>query len=187
MPTKPPFVLGLLLLVILVTVGCNGPAFPERDGRAYLEQHGYSAEVVDAVLHRKPLPHDQIVKFSKCWSSDVRFLVGSNPTLKPGEVELFIGDPDDYARSGTAHNTNLTPAQMERLYQDQSHTVYASLAGNPAVPKSMLMNLHRERNPGLVWFAMNPNCPPGIVDEINKSDDSLAKQWLGIVQQRGKQ
>lgn len=184
---KLPFVLLLLLPVIFGTAGCNGPAFPERDGRAYLEQHKYSPEVIDAVLHRKSLPHDQIVRFSKCWSSDVRFLVGSNPTLTPSEVDLFIGDSDDYARSGTARNTNLTPAQMERLFRDQSHTVYASLAGNPAVPRSMLLRLHGERRPGLVFFAMNPNCPPEIVDEINKSGDGLAKQWLGITRQRGKQ
>lgn len=183
---KLPWIAGLLLPLILATVGCNGPAFPERDGRAFLEGRGYPAEVVDAVVLRQPLQHDQIVRFSKCRSSDVRFLVGSNPTLKPEEIELFIDDSNDYARSGTARNTSLTPAQMEKLFHDDSHTVYATLAGNSAVPTSMLMRLHKERNPGLLWFAMNPNCPPEIVEEINKSSDSLAKHWLQIMQQRKK-
>ncbi len=175
-----------LLLPLILTVGCNRPAFPERDGRAFLEGRGYSAEAVDAVVLRKPLSHDQIVGFSKSRSPDVRFLVGSNPTLKPEEIELFIDDSNDYARSGTARNTSLTPAQMEKLFHDDSHTVYATLAGNSAVPTSMLMRLHKERNPGLLWFAMNPNCPPEIVDEINKSNDDLAKHWLQIMQQRKK-
>ncbi|MFA5189617.1 MAG: hypothetical protein WC740_02765 [Verrucomicrobiia bacterium] len=177
---------GLLLPLIVATVGCNRPAFPERDGRAFLEGRGYPAEVVDAVVLRQPLQHNQIVRFSKCRSPDVRFLVGSNPTLKPEEIELFIDDSNDYARSGTARNTSLTTAQMEKLFDDSSHTVYATLAGNSAVPTSMLMRLHKERNPGLLWFAMNLNCPPEIVEEINKSSDSLAKQWLQIMQQRRK-
>ncbi len=112
----------------------------------------------------------------------MRFLVGTNPTLNPDEIALFINDSDDYARSGPARNPSLTPAQMERLFQDPSHTVYATLAENPSVPKEILLRLHRERRPGLVWFAMNPRCPPEIVDEIKGFGDDLAKQWLEIME-----
>ncbi len=171
----------LVLAALFTVVDCNGPAFPDRDGRAYLEKHKYPQALVDPVVNGKPLQHDQVIQFSKCRSTDVRFLVGKNPTLRPEEIDFFIGDADDYARSGAAHNRSLTVEQMERLFRDDSHTVYASLAENPSVPEEMLLRLHAERRPGLVFFAMNPKCPPKIVDEIRHSDDQLAKQWLEIM------
>ena len=175
---NPSFPLLVLLSSFLLVAGCNGPAFPQRDSRAYLERKNYSRDTIEAVLNLKPLPHDQIVTFHQCGSADVRFLVGSNPTLTAEEIDLFLCDPDDYARSGTAYNTSLTSAQIERLFHDRSHLISCGLAGNPAVPAPILLKLHRERRPGLVFFAMNPACPPEIMEKIRTSGDGLAKHWL---------
>jgi hypothetical protein len=114
----------------------------------------------------------------------VRFLAGSNPNLRPQDIDLFLDDPDDYARSGTARNPSLTPEQVERLFHDPSHTVYCGLAGNPSVPAETLLKLHTERNPGLVWFALNPKCPAALREEIRASGDDLAKRWLDIMEQQ---
>ena len=149
--------------------GCGfeicGPAYPKRDGKLFLEKQGYPHTTVIAVINCEKLDHNQVVEFSKSKSSNVRFLVASNTNLQPDEIDLFIDDADDFARSGTAYNTSLTAAQMEKLFNDPSHTVYCSLARNAAVPSEMLLRLHKERNPGLLWFAMNPNCPDVLKDE----------------------
>jgi hypothetical protein len=165
--------------------GCiAGGAYPERDGRAFLEKAGYEPSVIEAVVGRGVLTPEQIKEFSTSRSPDVRFLVAGNPHLRPQDIDLFLKDSNDYARSGAAYNPRLSPEQMERLFRDPSHTVYCSLARNPAVPEAMLLRLHKERNPGLVWFAMNPNCPEALRNEIRSSGDDLARRWLALTEGR---
>ena len=165
-------------------VGCNfhiaGPAHPEKNGGKYLTEHGYATEIVRAVVERMPLEHRRISEFVHIPSTDVRFLVASNPNLTHDEIDLFIRDRDDFARSGTACNPNLSSNQIESLTADPSHTVYCKLAANTSLSELELLRIHKTRNPGVLWFAMNPNCPESIRAEILQSHDSLAKQWLDI-------
>ena len=179
------FLIGLYILINFSGCGFKaGGAHPYSDGKVFLEEHGYSQSVIDAVINLKPLNHQLVVELSKSKSADVRFLVGKNPNLSSEEIDIFMDDKNGYARSGTAYNTNLTDAQMQRLFNDPSHTVFSNLARNPTVPREMLLRLHSERKPGLVFFAMNPNCPVEIQDEIKRSDDDLAKHWLQITEKR---
>lgn len=122
----------------------------------------------------------QVRELSRSGSADVRFMVARNPHLAPEEIDLFISDGNDFARSGAACNPGLTPAQIDQLTRDSSHTVYCQLAGNTALSEEALLRIHRQRNPGLVWFAMNPNCPASIRKEIEGSQDDLARRWLEI-------
>ncbi len=175
----------MLLMNILMCTGCDfqicGPAYPNKNGGKFLAEHGYSPEIIRVIVGRGILDHRQIVECTKISSTDVRFLVASNPHLTQDEIDLYINDKDDFARSGTACNWSLSKDQMLKLLRDKSHTVYCKLAENPLVPKDVLLKLHVERNPGLVWFATNPQCPTEIREEILKSKDDLAKQWLKIM------
>jgi hypothetical protein len=175
-----------LAAVSVALFACNGPAFPERDGRVYLESKGYSVATVEAVLNGGRLRSDELAQFRTCRNADVRHLVARNATLTQEEIEGFVRDSNDYVRSGATRNRSLTLAQMERLAADSSHTVYAGLARNPSVPKELLLRLHHERRPGLVCFAMNSECPPEIVKEIENSGDDLAKSWLKITRQKNR-
>ncbi len=171
-------------VVMALSAGCNfgiGPAHPERDGGAYLREHGYPAELVDAVLKGSPLSHTNVVMLGGCKSADVRFLVAANANLAQPEIDSFIRDRNDFVRSGAARNPGLSPAQIQALAADPSHTVYCGLAGNGALSDEELLRLHTTRNPGLLWFAMNPNCPESIRREILDSNDSLAKHWLSTL------
>lgn len=169
-----------------LTFGCLqiGPAYPQRDGKAFLERHGYPAAVTEAVLTRGPLTPAQVAEFSQSKSADVRFLVASNPNLRPSDLEPFVHDRDDYARSGAAFNPNLSAEQVDKLFHDPSHTVYCGLARNPFVPADTLVRLHNERKPGLEWFALNPRCPEVIKAEIRRSGDEMAKRSLRMTEER---
>lgn len=173
-------------LIAGALTSCNGPAFPERDGRLSLEKRGYPESIIVAVAERKPLDPRLVVELRRKGNEQVRFLIASNPHLSPEAIDLFIEDKNDFARSGTAHNPALTRSQMEKLFHDPSHTVYCGLAGNPSVPEALLLKLHAERNPGLLWFALNPKCPPAIKSEIRKSNDELARYWLQMTEDRVK-
>lgn len=162
--------------------GCNiaGPAHPERDGRTYLENHGYPTPFIDRVVNGEKLDHAEVINLSKCRSVDVRFLVARNPNLTHDEIDVFVRDRNDFARSGAAWNTNLSSSQIDILTDDPSHTVYCGLARNEALSENALLRIHKKRNPGILWFAMNPNCPDSIRQEILNSHDDLAKRWLDI-------
>lgn len=44
-----------------------------------------------------------------------------------------------------------------------------------------LRRIRETRQPGDLWFALNPNCPEPVRKAIGASDDALAKQWLKTV------
>lgn len=163
--------------------GCimGGLAYPEDDGRRYLEAHGYPSSFAEQVISGEKLDHTKVLELSKCKSTDVRFLVARNPNLTNEEIEIFIQDKNAFARSGTACNTSLSSNQIDILTEDPSHIVYGKLAVNSSLSEDALLRLHEKRNPGISSFAMNPNCPDSIRQEIKTSKDYLAKQWLEII------
>ena len=73
--------------------GCGfevGPAYPERDGREYLQKHDYPASLIDDIVNGESLDHPKVVELSKCDSTGLRFLVARNPNLTHDEIDLFI-------------------------------------------------------------------------------------------------
>ena len=177
------------ILAIIATIavsllaGCNiaGPAYPERDGRKYLENHGSRSSFVDRVVGGEKLDHSEVLELSKCPSTDVRYLVARNPNLTCEEIGIFIHDKNDFVRSGAACNTSVSLGQIDILTGDSSHTVYCQLAGNTSLSEEALLSIHKKRNPGILWFALNPNCPDAIRQEIVISHDDLAKHWLLVM------
>jgi len=170
------------LAVGLFLAGCDiaGPAYPEKDGRAYLEERGYSEDLISRLIDGKKLDISEVRDLQASKSSDVRFLVARNPSLRHEQIAVSIAHKDDFTRSGAANNTNLSNAQIELLTEDESHTVYSALAGNTALTDKQLLRIRERRDLDGLWFAMNPNCPAQIRESILASDDSLAKRWLEI-------
>jgi hypothetical protein len=163
-----------------------GPAYPEKNGRAYLEGRGYSKDLISRLIDRKRLTPSEVLDLQASKSSDVRFLVARNPSLSPGQIDVSISHDDDFTRSGAANNPSLSDAQIELLTEDKSHTVYSALAGNPALTKEQLFRIREKRDIDDLWFAMNPNCPTLIRESIIASDNSLAKRYLEITAERKK-
>ena len=163
-------------------MSCNiaGPAYPEKNGRAYLENRGYSDDLISRLINGEKLEASEVRDLQASRSSDVRFLVARNASLTHEKIAVSIDNKDDFTRSGAANNTNLSPTQIGLLTDDESHTVYSALAGNTALTEEELLRIRKKRNLGGLWFAMNPNCPESIRKSIIASDDSLAKKWLTI-------
>jgi hypothetical protein len=180
---KIAFTVTISIAVGLLLASCNiaGPAYPEKNGREYLENRGYSDDLISRLIDGKRLEPSEVQDLQGSRSSDVRFLVARNPSLTHSQIDVSISSKDDFTRSGAANNTNLSAGQIERLTEDPSHTVYSALAGNTSLSEEELIRLWEKRNPGGLCFAMNPNCPESIRKSIVASDDSLAKDWLKIV------
>ena len=170
----------------LLLAGCNiaGPAYPEKNGRAYLERRGCSEDLISRVVSGGKLEPAEVRDLQASRSADVRHLVAANPSLDGVRIAIAIADRNDFVRSGAARNPKLSAHQIELLADDVSHTVYSALAGNPALSEQQLLRLREKRGLEDLWFAMNPDCPASIRAAIETSDDALAKRWLEITDER---
>ena len=188
---KKRIMVGLLYMVAIFSLtGCflaNAPAFPGRDAKKYLSELGVSTETIRSLVCSKELTDQEISMLLNTDNYNVLFLLGKNKHIPLKIQDQLSDNPDNFIRSGLAKNTNITEENIKKLFNDESHTVYCGLATNPALRKSELVDLHKKRHPGLVWFAMNPNCPEEIIHEIENSDKELAKRRLSITRQRKKQ
>lgn len=169
----------LLAFTSLFVVAClNSPAFPERDGRQYLEKKKYDAQTVDTVVNLGKLDRATFEKLSKESDINVRYLLGTNANLPSDLLDKLTKDSSDFVRGGAASNPNLTKAQIEALKNDSSVTTQGYLASNPAVPEKDLIELHEKHDVGLLYFAMNPKCPEVLKKKIVKENDELTMYWL---------
>jgi hypothetical protein len=176
----------VVFLMLCLLTGCFGPPLPEKYGSIYLKAHGYSPELIAAIVQYETLPTNRLDELCSIKNKDVKFLLARNPHLPFKYLQYYSNDQDDFIRSGLALNTAISSELIEKLSMDKSQTVCDSLAENSAVPQDVLLRLYRERKPALVCFAINSNCPPEIKQEILKSNDALAQQWLRNVESRNK-
>ena len=75
----------------------------------------------------------------------------------------------------------LTEIQVASLRAHRSVDVRFLVARNRHLTPAPLLDLHAQSGPGLLWFAMNPNCPELIRAQILSSQHDLARHWLGLI------
>jgi hypothetical protein len=155
-----------------------GPAFPEKNGRLYLQERGFDEATIQKVVQIKPLEESVLRTLARAPDTNVRFLVARNPEIPLDLMESLATDKDDFVRSGVSLNPRITSGIYERLLHDRSHTVYHKLALNPSLSEEMLWRLRRERNLDLMWFARNRALPDSIRKAIEQSGDDRAKNAL---------
>jgi hypothetical protein len=178
---KSAFFFTLLLLSV---VGCNGPAHPDKNGSEFLSSKGYSTELINRLKNNEPITDKEISSLLKHEHKDVTFLIGRNSNIPIPIQNQISNHSNDYVRSSVAYNIKITTENIEKLFHDPSHTVYCNLARNPTISHDVLIKLRKQRNLNLMWFAMNPNCPPSLVAEIENSNDERAKDYLSRTQNR---
>lgn len=172
----------LLPVAALVLVGC--PPLPERHARDYLTRHGFSSCVVAAVIEGTQLSHEEFSTLLAVSDVSVRHMVARNPHLGLRERSICLQDANEYVRSGVAMNPRLTEEETRLLMHDPSPVVVGNMALNPSLSADVLLFLRAHRQVPLSSLAQNPNCPESVIQEIEQSDDSLAKQLLDITREK---
>lgn len=180
------FLIGILLL----SVGCDlrriGPPIPRLFGKEYLEEHGYGTNVINALLEYQKIDHETVIKLLELPNADVREMLGPNAYLTRNERDILWQDKSERVRYAVATNPSLTSDEVLLAMKDTSSMVWHGLAMNPFVPKNVLITLRYKRSVSLSAFAQNPNCPDVIVEEIERSGNSVQKKLLefGRVQKK---
>lgn len=178
-------VLGAAALLVWLVINASafiGPAYPEKDGRAYLERKAYAPPVIEQVIALQALDATTFSQLAKEDSTDVRFLVAQNPFLPAALLQQLAQDSSDFVRGGAALNPHLTPLQIQQLSADPSPTTQIYVARNPYIPEADLLRLHEVHGIELVWFAMNPNCPQVLKDKMRTLNDEDALYWLNVTE-----
>jgi hypothetical protein len=169
----------LLITFLLWVIGSSmGPAHPERDGRAYLQERKYPNELIERVVAGEPLDAATIEQLAGEDNIDVRFLIAQNPALPAHLLDRLTKDASDFVRGGAAWNPHLTREQIQALSADESETTQGYLARNPHVPEADLIRLHEKYEVPLLWFALNPKCPAVLKQKMIDTQDVEALEWL---------
>ncbi|MBI2438626.1 MAG: hypothetical protein HYV36_07435 [Lentisphaerae bacterium] len=161
-----------------------GPPLPELYCREYLEQHGFSANVIKAVIEYGEIDSAIVSRLLDVKDVDVRQIIGRNRHLSREQRNVLLKDQSASVREGVAMNPSLTQNEIHAIMQDSSPRVLISLAMNPAVPKDILIELRHSLNVSLSAFAQNPSCPTEILDEIAERGTAQDRQLLAITHRR---
>ena len=190
---KEKFIMNtkMLVLIILLSLSvlicsCEFHARPERHGGEYLKGIGVGDETIDKITKRKDMSRDEFEKYYRCDDVNVRYLISANPHVPSDLLSELIRDKKEFARNGAASNTSINKEMIDILKNDPSYSVRASLVKNPSVPEDVILMLYKADKRLMTPCALNPNCPEEIKDDILKSDNKLAKQWLKINEERNR-
>ncbi|MHC4924269.1 MAG: hypothetical protein ACYTG4_09360 [Planctomycetota bacterium] len=177
-------VVAVLVLVAILAVGflvmsgdVIGGAYPAKNGADWLEQKGYSDDIVDAVVEGGVLQEDVIAELVGRKNADVSFLLARNPNLPRKWMDHFSSDKDDFHRSGLAQNPSLPDDLANLLMKDPSHTVWTGLARNPGLDGKTQVRVHKTTGVDLSWFTYNANMATEIealIEEKGTAEDREA-------------
>ena len=143
-----------------------------------MEKQQYPEILIDAVVGLHPLQPAQFEQAIRTAPEQIRQLLASNPHLTEDQLTMLVEDSSEKVRAQVASHPKLNWALATQLLIEDSTSINRHLAGNAAVPEDVLLVLFEDYNPGLRYFAHNPNCPNTIRDLIRTSHDLEAKRWL---------
>lgn len=175
----------LFALLLMFMVSCDaiehaiGPPLPKRDATVYLESVGASKELIRCVIELQEMEINTFQELSTSTNVSVRYLIAKNPFTPEMTYKRLMADEIEFVRQGAAHSRSISLEQALILSRDPSCPVQGALVSNPSVSESLILEMRqRNRKIPLTDFAMNVRCPDKIRQEILRSWDSSAKQWL---------
>jgi hypothetical protein len=132
--------ISIVIGLLLGSCDIAGPAYPEKNGREYLENRGYSDDLISRLIDGKTLEPSEVQDFQASGSSDVRFLVARNPTLTHSQIDVSISSKDDFTRSGAALSQRLLPNDITAHWGQAGMT--ARVRGVIAAPAAWGLRLN---------------------------------------------
>jgi hypothetical protein len=170
-------VLGLLL------AGCvlNTPPLYESRAAAFLKRQGVAEAVIEGLTHRQPLTPAEVRTVLQYKDTAALFLLASNDGTPAHIVEKLASSDDVEVRWGAAMNPKLSVDTMTKLRTPGKYsTINGYLARNPALPLDVLRAMYKSNEAGKADIAMNPSCPPDLVDAILADQPEDVRLWLSF-------
>lgn len=188
-------------LVVLTSCQSFGPPLPRKYAREFLQSKNYPALLIEKIMKCEKLSEVEFYQLGNSEDKNVRYMIVSNPYTPIPLLTKLAKDPDVMVRQGVAHNTSITKDIIDTLNQGYivpnvdtrkyDWRVRSELVQNPSVPDDVILEIYEKRQAPLekiplAYFALNPNCPEIIKQDIRNSWNSSAKQNLKIIDDKKK-
>jgi hypothetical protein len=178
-----------LLALVLFLSACvlNRPPLYEKEVSERLQVEASEQGQKDRLVEHEPCDLAFLEKYAASDIVAVRVLITGNPGANDALIDTLSTDDNSFVRAAVASSQRTPRRVLERLLGERNIFVRSGLASNGNLTADEIRSLYASfEDPPLVRFAMNPNLPPEIREEIVKSDDGLAKEWLKITESRWK-
>lgn len=174
--------LGTVVFSVLLTACVmNTPPLYESRARAYLERRGVDEAVIQWLTGGQPLRPADVQILLQYQDTATLFLLASNKSTPADIVEKLAASDDLEVRSGAARNPKLSVDTMARLRTPGKYsTMNDYLARNSSIPLDVLRAMYQSKEAGKESIAMNPSCPPDLVDAILADQPEEVRLWLSF-------
>lgn len=170
---------GLLVGLLLACVPANSPPLFHTRAKAFLASRGVAPELADKLVNEQPLAPDEALQLVAFDDPATLHLVAANAGTPAEWVARLAEHRSEEVRWGAATNAKLTPDAQSRLRTPGRYsTMNSYLARNPALPAELIRTMYRTNEASAASIAMNPSCPPDVVDDILANQPEDVRIWL---------
>lgn len=185
MKAKIPVLSALFLIICLLNSGCNLPNIAGGmrawdNAYADLTEQGVPWGQSSKILDKEKMSREEFDEYSKNPSIYVRMFIAGNPHVPVDIMNKLAEDDNKFVRRSVASNHSITKDLVKKLAKERGYFVPRALVSNPSVPEDVILKIHKRGKISLAPYAMNPNCPQSIRQEIIDSNDYNATGWLKV-------
>lgn len=177
-PAARKVVASFVSLVAAACIGNAPPMFHTR-AQAFLERQGVAPPLIAKLIDERALTEDEARSLSRYRDAPTLHLVAANAGTPADVVERLARHADEEIRWGAATNPKLSVATLLRLRTRGEYSVMNGyLARNPALPADVIREMYRSKEAPAASVAMNPSCPPDVVEDILTRQPDDVRAWL---------
>ena len=169
----------LIIITQLLVSSCNGPPLYPKRAKEFLISQGESTEMIQKLINRKPLNTGESGRISQYNNIAVLHLLASNESTPLPILQRLAKHQSFEVHTGLVSNKSV-PFEILITFRTEGKytTVNDSIARNPSLPPSILLEMYNNGEIGNVSPALNPNCPEEVMWKIYKTGRSVDRAWL---------
>lgn len=172
---------ALLLALWLALAACNAPPMYHSRAADFLKRKGVDAATIQRLVDRQALSAREIERLAGFDDVPTLHLLGSHPSAPAPLLAKLARHHNEEVRWGAASNPNTPSDLLFALRTTGSYsTMNQYLVRNPALPPAVLRDMIRAKEAQLLFVAMNPACPPDLMQEIIERGTDLERAWLAF-------
>jgi len=171
-------IIKIMILFIFISA-FNSPPLYQKHAREFLLEEKVDDSVIAKLTGRKNLSKSELQELSGFDNISVLHLLAASPSI----TEEIYNNLSHMNKSdidlGLASNNKLS---LDRIIAFREKGKYSTINGyiatNSAVPSEILLEMYKNKEALNVNFAINPNCPAGIMEDIYNKGNEIDKAWL---------
>lgn len=172
-------VASLVLWLLTACVPANSPPLFHSRAESFLKSRGVAHPLVRKLIDETPLSPDEARALAAYGDPATLHLVVANAGAPADLVARLAEHQNEEVRWGAATNPKLASELQARLRTPGRYsTMNSYLARNPTLPAEVIRTMYRSKEASAASIAMNPSCPPDVVNDILANQPEDVRIWL---------